>query len=530
MACLPETEKGESEQQETAGYEASQRDADLEAEGPAAAGSDICVTDGSRQEAYDTNGSESDELRADGDGPEIYGAGGNEPDTDRTRGSSFGTGFLAGVLAVLFCMGIFLCGWSTAQHISGSRDAEAENKGAEILTDYHTLSKLDEVQNLIEEHFLREIDSEELASYLFKGVAAGLKDVYASYYSEEELQSVLDSSRGEYYGIGTTLEEDVETQEIRVNEVYANSPADMAGLQPGDVLLAVDDVVVSDQGLTEIVTLIKSKEDAFTLRVFRPESGEELELELECGDVELSFVEFEMKDGHTGFLRLTEFTEKAVEQFKEALKELDRQGMEKLLIDLRDNPGGRLDSVCEMLDAILPEGLIVYMEDRDGNREEKRSDGKQMVNCEIAVLVNGGSASASEIFAGAVQDYGLGPVIGTQTYGKGVVQDTYILSDGSAFKMTTEKYFTPKGQDIDGNGITPDIVIEEPEDDEEPGDLSAGGEPEAEGESETSSVGGRPENETGSEGITAGEESVDEAYDPVLEKALEALRGNGGMA
>ena len=133
-------------------------------------------------------------------------------------------------------------------------------------------------------------------------------------------------------------------------------------------------------------------------------------------------------------------------------------------MDLRNNPGGLLDSVCDILDLVLPKGLIVYTEDKNEQRQEYESEGKPIVDCEIAVLVNGYSASASEIFAGAIQDYEMGPVIGTQTYGKGVVQKTYPLSDGSAFKLTVEKYFTPKGQNIDGSGITPDIIVEETED------------------------------------------------------------------
>lgn len=426
---------------------------------------------------------------------------GMEKDEGEQRGGSFGSGFLTGVLAALLGIGVFLFGWSAAEHISRTRDGASEemDKGAEILTDYHTLSKLDEVQNLIGENFLKEADGEELSSFLFKGIAAGLHDDYASYYSVDELQSVLDASQGEYFGIGTTLLEDIESHEIRVNEVYAGGPADRAGLQTGDVLLAVDDTVVSDQGLTKIVSLIKSKKEEFTLRIFRPETQEELEFVLECSDVELTFVESEMLDGNIGYIRLEEFTGNAVEQFEDAVKALDGQGMEKLIIDLRDNPGGRLDSVCDMLDDLLPEGLIVYTEDRHGERKEKRSDGDQLITCETAVLVNGGSASASEIFAGAVQDYGLGPVIGTQTYGKGVVQNTYILSDGSAFKMTTEKYFTPKGQDIDGNGITPDIVVEEQDFEEKPEEMSE------------------------SEGAAAADDFADAAYDPVLERALEAL-------
>ena len=170
--------------------------------------------------------------------------------------------------------------------------------------------------------------------------------------------------------------------------------------------------------------------------------------------------------------------------------------MQALIVDLRDNPGGLLTSVCDILDEVLPEKLLVYTEDKNGEREEYYSDQSRTVDCEIAVLVNGGSASASEIFAGAMQDYDRGPIIGTKTYGKGIVQRTFPLSDGSAFKMTVEKYYTPNGQDINGNGITPDIVVEEAKDD--------------------------TENATDAE--NTGEDAAEKNEDPVLEKALEVLK------
>ncbi|MCD8364205.1 MAG: S41 family peptidase, partial [Clostridiales bacterium] len=196
--------------------------------------------------------------------------------------------------------------------------------------------------------------------------------------------------------------------------------------------------------------------------VYRPETEEELELTITCGAVIPTYVTYEMMENHVGYLKLTEFTSSAVEQFQEAVEDLNSQGMEALIVDLRDNPGGLLTSVCDILDEILPaDSLMVYTEDKTRNRNPYPADAESSVPCEIAVLVNNGTASASEIFAGAIQDYGLGPVIGTQTYGKGVVQKTYSLSDGSAFKLTVENYYTPNGQEIDGNGITPDIVVEE---------------------------------------------------------------------
>ncbi|MCD7955422.1 MAG: S41 family peptidase [Lachnospiraceae bacterium] len=383
------------------------------------------------------------------------------------------------------------------------------NPGAEVLTQSSTISKLSEVQELIEAYYLNEVDGEYLESYLFKGIAAGLDDAYANYYTAEELSSVIDSTKGEYYGIGATIGTDTETGEFYVGEVYEGGPAEEGGLQPDDLVRAVDGEAASEMTLNELVTLIKSKE-TFTMTVYRPSEEAELELTITCADVIPTYVTWEMLEDGIAYLELTEFTSSAVEQFQTAVADLNSQGMESLIVDLRDNPGGLLTAVCDILDEILPEdALMVYTEDKNGNREEYRADDEQSVTCTVAVLVNDGSASASEIFAGAIQDYGIGPVIGTQTYGKGVVQKTYSLSDGSAFKMTVENYYTPNGQEIDGNGITPDIIVDE-EDEEN---------------TETAVENVSTEDESAEDGDDS---TVDDTEtDVVLDRALEELRSNG---
>ena len=174
----------------------------------------------------------------------------------------------------------------------------------------------------------------------------------------------------------------------------------------------------------------------------------------------LPVVSSEMLENNTGYIAVTEFTEAGVDQFRSALTDLENQGMESLIVDLRDNPGGVLDSVCDMLDMILPEGLIVYTEDREGNRQEYYSTDNESMDIPLVVLVNENSASASEIFAGAIQDRDAGTILGTTTYGKGVVQSIRGLEDGSAFKLTTHRYFTPGGTCIQDIGITPDVELE----------------------------------------------------------------------
>jgi carboxyl-terminal processing protease len=227
----------------------------------------------------------------------------------------------------------------------------------------------------------------------------------------------------------------------------------------GDVLLRLRDTDLTGMELSDVISMIRASEETFSLTVLR--DGKEITLEMACGPVERTTVTWDIKDDEIGYIRIEEFDSVTVDQFKTAVDELLLADVQGLVFDLRDNPGGLLDSVCDILDYLLPEGLMVYTEDRSGNREEYTSDDTHFVSLPMAVLVNGSSASASEIFAGALQDYEMGVIIGMPTYGKGVVQDTYRLSDGSAFKMTVQKYYTPNGQDIDGNGITPDITVEE---------------------------------------------------------------------
>ena len=427
---------------------------------------------------------------------------GNFWNQDKKKGKgSFGLGFVTGVAATLICLFVFSVGWQAAQIWDLQHQEEESSKeelGAQVLTDGENLYRLNEVQSIIEEYYYDEVDSELLTAGMFKGIAAGLDDPYADYYSVQELQSVMDSSAGEYFGIGATLSENLQTGEILVMEVYADSPAEQAGLQVGDRILTVQEQDAS-MGLSDLVMLIKSIEDEFIMKIYREETQEELELTMQCSEIKIDHVQFEMREDQVGYIRISEFTSNAVGQFKEALQELNAAGMEKLIVDLRNNPGGLLDSVCDILDLVIPKGLIVYTEDKNGSRKEYESEGNRMIDCEVAVLVNGYSASASEIFAGAVQDYELGPVIGTKTYGKGVVQKTYPLSDGSAFKMTVEKYFTPKGQDIDGNGITPDVLVDE----------------EALEETQL---------QTGAESEGTETQKGESEADPMLEKALEILK------
>lgn len=328
-----------------------------------------------------------------------------------------------------------------------------------VLSDSQHVQKLRFLEALIDQEYLGEKDEDDLAEGLYKGLIYGLGDVYSCYYTKEEYEQENSSTEGSYVGIGVTIQKNPEGG-VKIAECYEDGPGDQAGLKEGDVISAVDGTDITEMEASQVVEMIKNAEDKeVELTVHRQDQEEPLEISVKVQDVELTSVFGEMLDGKTGYIRISQFTAVTPDQYEETFAELENQGMERLVIDLRNNPGGLLTSVCEVLNDILPEGLIVYTEDKYGNRQEEYSEGKTPLEMPLAVLVNESSASASEIFAGAVKDYGIGTIVGTTTYGKGVVQAVHQLEDGSAVKLTVSNYYTPKGNSINEVGIQPDVEV-----------------------------------------------------------------------
>lgn len=328
-----------------------------------------------------------------------------------------------------------------------------------VLSDSQHVQKLRFLEALIDQEYLGEKDEDNLAEGLYKGLIYGLGDVYSCYYTKEEYEQENSSTEGSYVGIGVTIQKNPEGG-VKIAECYEDGPGDQAGLKEGDVISAVDGTDITEMEASQVVEMIKNAEDKeVELTVHRQDQEEPLEISVKVQDVELTSVFGEMLDGKTGYIRILQFTAVTPDQYEETFAELENQGMERLVIDLRNNPGGLLTSVCEVLNDILPEGLIVYTEDKYGNRQEEYSEGKNPLEMPLAVLVNESSASASEIFAGAVKDYGVGTIVGTTTYGKGVVQAVHQLEDGSAVKLTVSNYYTPKGNSINEVGIRPDVEV-----------------------------------------------------------------------
>lgn len=340
-------------------------------------------------------------------------------------------------------------------------NAEAATKTEDEEYQKKVLQKIKKIETLIDHYYLEDVNEEAIADGIYKGILQSLGDPYSTYYTKAEYKSLMESSSGIYCGIGATVTKDVATGIISIVTPFVTGPAYEVGILPGDIIYKVEGKEVTGLDLTEVVSRIKGEEGTkVKVTIVREGESEPLEFSIPRRIVEVPTITYEMLDGKIGYIAVSEFDEVTAQQFRDAITELDKQGQKGLIVDIRNNPGGLLNTVSDMLDRMLPKGLIVYTKDKYGNREEKKSDGKEEFNKPLVVLINGNSASASEIFAGAIQDYGKGTIVGTTSFGKGIVQSIIPLQDGTAIKVTVSKYFTPKGQDIHGVGIKPDVTVE----------------------------------------------------------------------
>lgn len=363
----------------------------------------------------------------------------------------FRKGFILGIVCTLIIGGGGLKIYDVVQ-------SNERNQGA--VTDSF-VQKAKYIEETVKESYTGDIDDDQMEEYMYKGMMASLGDPYSAYYTSEEYEELTTETTGSYEGIGVVMQQDVNTGEVKVVRCYEGAPGEKAGLLPEDVLVEVNGESVSGMELSEVVDKVKSSQDQVAhLTIAREGESEYLEIDVHLEEVNIPVVQSEMLEDNIGYIALYEFTEQTEPQYMEAFEALKDQGMERLIIDVRNNPGGLLTSVCDILEDILPEGLIVYTEDKNGEREEYTCDGENELDIPLAVLVNGNSASASEIFAGAIQDYSKGTIVGTTTFGKGIVQSLIPFNDGSAIKTTTAKYYTPSGKCIHGTGIQPDVEVE----------------------------------------------------------------------
>lgn len=356
------------------------------------------------------------------------------------------------VAAVCIAKGYIHIGVNGDVYIQSDAVTDSDGIGSEVE------GKLNAIDSVLESFYFGDVDDETAKDNIYKAYLSSYGDKYTMYYTADEYKALKESTNGKFYGIGAVCQLSGEGGVLLV-DVYDNGAGYQAGLRSGDRVVNVDGRDITDMELSSAVALIKGdKGTSVTLEVIR--GTERLTFSVVRDAVEAKTVSYTLLDNNIGYLSISQFEEVTTKQFKAAVEDLQSQWMKGLVIDIRNNPGGLLDTVVGMLKYMLPDGLIVYTEDKQGNRKEYKGQDNDEFNLPLAVLVNGNSASASEIFAGAIQDYGKGTIIGTQTYGKGIVQTVKPLTDGSAIKFTIAKYFTPKGQDIHGKGVTPDMVVE----------------------------------------------------------------------
>ena len=382
----------------------------------------------------------------------------NEKDDNRSfwRGLAVGLASSCAILLVVFGSVKIYQTYRVYGELASGNSAETESVANEKTTE-----KLGVLENTIKQYFWQDVDESTLEEGVYKGLLESLDDPYSVYYTHDELVQLQQQTEGIYYGIGAYISQDNEMGYVRVSKIIKNTPAEASGLQQDDYIYKVDGEDMQGKDSSYVVSKIKGEAGTkVTITVVREGATDPIDIEVERQKIESPTVEYQMLDNDMAYIQITEFDLVTTEQFEETYKQAQADGMKGLILDLRSNPGGNLSTVCDIARMILPKGLIVYTEDKYGKREEYTCDGANQIKVPLVVLTNGYSASASEILAGAVKDYGIGTLVGTTTYGKGIVQKVINLSDGSAVKLTVSNYFTPNGNNIHKIGIDPDVEVE----------------------------------------------------------------------
>ena len=320
--------------------------------------------------------------------------------------------------------------------------------------------KIGEIMHVLDRYFVSELDREAMKEGMFTGLVYGVGDPYTTYMSRETLTAFFERSSGEYAGIGVVVATDPEDNRIQVRSVFPGSPGERAGLLIGDKIIRVNGFNVNGRAQEDAVSMIKGEPGTIVeLTIFRELNRETFDVTVVRDRISVPTISHEMLEEGLGYIRISGFDEVTYGQFMTALNDLRQQDLRGLIIDVRNNPGGLLHTVVAITNELIPEGIIVYTEDKAGNREYAYSNSNHL-DVPLVILVNEHSASASEVLSGAVRDSGTGRLVGTQTFGKGLVQSLIRLTDGSGLKVTTAKYFTPSGICINGEGLTPDYVVE----------------------------------------------------------------------
>ncbi|MTI47333.1 S41 family peptidase [Sporosalibacterium faouarense] len=339
----------------------------------------------------------------------------------------------------------------------------------ELVDSYNKYSKVEYLQGFLHENYLKDVTDEELMNGVYRGIFESLDDPYSVYMTKEEFNDFMEQTEGSYGGIGVIVTPGDDNY-ITVVSPIEDTPGERAGIKPDDKIVKVNDKEFTADQMSDAVKIMKGEPGTDVkvtiLRKDKNNNNKFIDVNITREEIKLVTVKSQMLEDKIGYIRITSFDRETYDDFKKNLTSLQKDGMNGLIIDLRNNPGGLLDQCAKIADELMGKSVIVYTETKNKEREYLNSD-KGKIDVPLVILVNGGSASASEILSGAVKDTDSGVLIGTKTFGKGIVQRINPMSDGSGFKFTVSEYFTPSGVNIHGVGIEPNIEVELPEDIEE---------------------------------------------------------------
>lgn len=410
-----------------------------------------------RNEIYNSNWSTNDPNKQN----EIQ-----TPKENNNKKAYFAGGVIAGVMVTLFMVCVVLLALQIQKFVDGTAESitstEGKSNTGDSLFSDSVISKLETLEGIIDYYYYKDdVEAETIVEGAYRGMLDAVEDPYTTYYSAEELVSLMEKTEGAFYGIGAYIGVDTDTNLPKIVDTIPDTPAQRAGLRSDDIVYEVDGVSTYNMDLSQVVALVRGEEGS-TVRLTIVRQGEEdyLYIDIERARVESPTVNYEMLEDQIAYIQIIEFDNVTVEQFAEALAQAKAANMKGLILDVRSNPGGNLSAVVDICEMLLPEGMIVYTENKYGEKQEFICDGTQEFTLPLVLLVDSNSASASEILAGAIKDYGMGTLVGTTTFGKGIVQQIINLEDGSAVKITVSSYYTPNGINIHGTGIDPDVVSE----------------------------------------------------------------------
>lgn len=344
-----------------------------------------------------------------------------------------------------------------------SDDQIAKNKKTE--KEASTLTEeIERYRKIIDEYYLGEIDEEKLKQGAIKGYISALGDEYTEYYTKEEMKELMEDTNGNYIGIGIYMVKDTEKDAVKVLTPIEGTPAEKAGIQPNDIISKVDGIEYKAEQMTEAANHIKGQEGT-TVKLEIIRGTEILNFEIKRENIKLNYVEGKVLQNNVGYLQLSTFDEKCSEEFKQKYDEINKDNnLKGLIIDLRNNGGGLVDEAEKIADYFLDkDATILITKDKKEKEEIRKAKKDKEINLPVVILINGNTASASEILTGALRDNGVAKVVGTKSYGKGVIQDVLSLTDGSGLKVTTNEYYTPNRIKIHKVGIEPDEKVELPD-------------------------------------------------------------------